>query len=184
VFTYYLELAVRNLRRSPGLTALMMLAIGFGVAASMTTYSVFRGLAADPIPWKSSQLFVPQIDAWGPGHGENGEPPTTLTYTDAMNLMRQHRASRQSAIIPMFRSIMPERSNQDNGLIDTRGYAVYSEFFPMLDVPFQYGSGWSGRRAGTGAPCFQRAAIRGGTVRLNFECFVRKNSPINVPQWD
>jgi putative ABC transport system permease protein len=143
VFAYYLELAVRNLRRSPGLTALMMLAIGFGVAASMTTYSVFRGLAADPIPWKSSQLFVPQIDVWGPGHGDNGEPPTTLTYIDAMSLMREHRAARQSAIIPMFRSIMPERSNQDNGLIDTRGYAVYSEFFSMVDVPFQYGSAWS-----------------------------------------
>ena len=143
MFTYYLELAVRSLRRSPGLTALMILAIGFGVAASMTTYSVFRGLSADPIPWKSSQLFVPQIDAWGPEHRENGEPPTTLTYIDAMNLMRQHRASRQSAIIPMFRSIMPPRTNQDNSLIETRGYAVYSEFFPMLDVPFHYGSGWS-----------------------------------------
>jgi len=143
VFTYYLELALRNLRRSPGLTALMMLAIGFGVSSSMTMYSVFRGLSADPIPWKSSRLFIPQIDAWGPDHRTNGEPPTLLTYIDAMNLMRQHLASRQSAIIPMFRSIMPQRTNQDNGLIDTRGYAVYSEFFPMLDVPFLYGSGWS-----------------------------------------
>jgi putative ABC transport system permease protein len=143
VFTYYLELAVRSLRRSPGLTGLMILAIGFGVAASMTTYSVFRGLSADPIPWKSSQLFVPQIDAWGPEHRENGEPPTTLTYIDAMNLMRQHRASRQSAIIPMFRSIMPPRTNQDNSQIETRGYAVHSDFFPMLDLPFHYGSGWS-----------------------------------------
>lgn len=143
MFTYYLELAVRSLRRSPGLTALMILAIGFGVAASMTTYSVFRGLSADPIPWKSSQLFVPQIDAWGPEHRENGEPPTTLTYIDAMNLMRQHRASRQSAIIPMFRSIMPPRTNQDNSQIETRGYAVHSDFFPMLDLPFHYGSGWS-----------------------------------------
>ena len=142
MFTYYLELAVRSLRRSPGLTALMILAIGFGVAASMTTYSVFRGLSADPIPWKSSQLFVPQIDAWGPEHRENGEPPTTLTYVDAMALMRQHRASRQSAIIPMFRSIMPPRTNQDNSQIETRGYAVQSDFFPMLDVPFHYGSGW------------------------------------------
>jgi putative ABC transport system permease protein len=142
VFTYNLELAVRSLRRSPGLTGLMILAIGFGVAASMTMYSVFRGLSADPIPWKSSHLFVPQIDAWGPEHRENGEPPTTLTYVDAMNLMRQHRASRQSAIIPMFRSIMPPRTNQDNSLIDTRGYAVHSDFFPMLDVPFHYGSGW------------------------------------------
>jgi putative ABC transport system permease protein len=88
VFAYYLELAVRSLRRSPGLTALMVLAIGFGVAASMTMYSVFRGLSADPIPWKSSQLFVPQIDAFGPGHREKGEPPITLTYIDAMALMR------------------------------------------------------------------------------------------------
>ena len=143
MFGYYLELAVRNLRRSPGLTALMMLAIGFGVSSSMTMYSVFRGLSADPIPWKSSRLFVPQIDAWGPDHRTNGEPPSLLTYIDAMNLMRQHLASRQSAIIPMFRSIMPQRTDQDNGLIDTRGYAVYSEFFPMLDVPFLYGSGWS-----------------------------------------
>ena len=143
MFTYYLELAVRSLRRSPGLTGLMILAIGFGVAASMTTYSIFRGLSADPIPWKSSQLFVPQIDAWGPDHRENGEPPTTLTYIDAMNLIRQHRASRQSAIIPMFRSIMPPRTNQDNSQIETRGYAVHSDFFPMLDLPFHYGSGWS-----------------------------------------
>ena len=143
VFTYYLELAVRSLRRSPGLTALMMLAIGFGVAASMTTYSVFRGVSADPIPWKSSHLFVPQIDAWGPEHRENGEPPTTLTYVDAMALMRQHRAFRQSAIVALFHSIMPPRTNQDNSLIEARGYAVYSDFFPMLDVPFHYGSGWS-----------------------------------------
>ena len=143
MFTYYLELAVRSLRRRPGLTGLMILAIAFGVSASMTTYSVFRGLSADPIPWKSSHLFVPQIDAWGPEHRENGEPPMTLTYIDAMNLMRQHRASRQSAIIPMFRSIMPPRTNQDNSQIETRGYAVHSEFFPMLDLPFHYGSGWS-----------------------------------------
>jgi putative ABC transport system permease protein len=143
VFTYYLELAARSLRRSPGLTGLMILAIGFGVAASMTTYSVFRGLSADPIPWKSSQLFVPQIDAWGPDHRENGEPPTTLTYVDAMALMRQHRAFRQSAIVALFHSIMPPRTNQDNSLIEARGYAVYSDFFPMLDLPFHYGSGWS-----------------------------------------
>ena len=143
VFAYYLELAVRSLRRSPGLTALMILAIGFGVGASMTMYSVFRGLSADPIPGKSSQLFVPQIDAWGPAHRANGEPPTELTYIDAIALMRQHRALRQSAIVPMWRSIMPPRSSQIDSLIETRGYAVYSEFFSMLDVPFHYGSGWT-----------------------------------------
>ena len=85
MFGYYLELAIRSLRRSAGLAALMMVTIGFGVAASMTTYSVFRGLSGDPIPWKSSKLFVPQIDAWGPGYrGSDGEPPDGLTYADAI----------------------------------------------------------------------------------------------------
>ena len=87
MFTYYLQLAIRSLRRSLGLTALMILAIAFGVAAPMTMYSVFRGLSADPIPNKSSQLFVPQIDPWGPDHPGDGEPPITLTYADAMALM-------------------------------------------------------------------------------------------------
>ena len=65
-----------------------------------------------------------------------------LTYVDAMNLKHQHQASRQSAIIPMFRSIMPPRTNQDNSLIENRGWrAVHSDFSPMLDVPFHYGSG-------------------------------------------
>ncbi|MEW5315024.1 MAG: hypothetical protein WDW38_006481 [Sanguina aurantia] len=39
-------------------------------------------MSADPIPWKSSQLFVPQIDVLGPGKGEHGEPPETLAYAD------------------------------------------------------------------------------------------------------
>jgi putative ABC transport system permease protein len=143
MFTYYLELALRSLRRSPGLTALMILAIGCGVSASMTMYSVFRGVSADPIPWKSAKLFVPQIDAWGPGHDDHGEPPVALTYTDAMALLRQHRAVRQSAIVGVFRSIMPPPTSKSTDLIDTRGYAVTSEFFPMLDVPFHYGNGWS-----------------------------------------
>lgn len=141
---YYLVLAVRSLRRSAGLTALMMLTIGFGVAASMTTYSVFRGLSGDPIPGKSSRLFVPQIDVWGPGYrSAHEEPPDALTYTDAMALMHQHRASRQSAIYAISPSGMPANAGRIRSPIQLHGYAVYSDFFPMLDVPFRYGSGWS-----------------------------------------
>jgi len=122
----------------------MILAIGFGVAASMTMYAVFRGLSADPIPWKSSRLFVPQIDVWGPGFHEFGdEPQSGLDYVDAVALMRQHRASRQSAIYSMTRSVMPTRTSQNISPFQVRGYAVYGEFFPMLDVPFHYGGGWT-----------------------------------------
>jgi len=142
MFGYYLELALRSLKRSPGLTMLMVLAIGFGVAASMTTYAVFRGVSGDPIPWKSSKLFVPRIDMWGPSDsGHVGEPPDALDYTDAMALMRDHRARLQSAIYLIAPSVIPTGAGRSPIPVD--GYAVYGEFFPMLDVPFLYGSGWS-----------------------------------------
>ena len=147
MFGYYLDLALRSLKSHTMLTALMVLTIGFGVAASMTTWSVFRAVSGDPIPWKSSQLFVPQIDAWGPTaravdptQTEKG-PPDALTYGDAVALMRDHRAKFQSAMYMVSPSVVP--ADPDKHPINVGGHAVFSEFFPMLDVPFAYGSGWS-----------------------------------------
>ena len=169
MLTYYIELAVRSLKRSPGLTLLMVLTIGFGVAASMTTYSVFRAVSGDPIPWKSSQLFVPQIDMWGPtGRGADGEPPDAMDYTDAMKLMRDHRAKRQSAMYQISPSIVPADASKHP--VNTSGHAVSSEFFPMLDVPFLYGNGWS---ADDDA---QRAAVVVISSKLNQKLFGGANS--------
>ncbi|MEP7186277.1 MAG: ABC transporter permease [Rhodanobacter sp.] len=141
MFGYYLDLAARSLRRSPGLTALMVLAIGFGVAACMTTWSVFRAASGDPIPWKSSRLFVPQLEIWQPsGRSTDGEPPDALAYADAVALMRDHRARLQSAIYGIGVSVFPVRAGQHPSTVG--GYAVSGEFFPMLDVPFLYGQGW------------------------------------------
>ncbi len=153
MFGYYLELATHSLKRSPGLTALMMLAIGFGVAASMTTWSVFRGVSGDPIPWKSAQLFVPQIDSWGPlQKSASGvrEPPDALDYSDAMALMHDHRGSRQSAIYAVAPTVLP--AGAERSPIPVFGFGVYGEFFPMLDVPFQYGGGWQAGDDSDGAP--------------------------------
>jgi putative ABC transport system permease protein len=169
MFGYYLELALRSLRRSPGLTALMVLAIGFGVAASMTTYSVFRAVSGDPMPWKSSKLFVPQIDMWGPtGRGSDGEPPAAMDYTDAMRLMRDHRAKLQSAMYQISPSVVPTGSGKHP--INVNGHAVYSEFFSMLDVPFKYGGSWSANDDA------QRAAVTVISSKLNQKLFGEANS--------
>lgn len=142
MFKYYLQLGLRSLRRNPVLTALMVMAIGFGVASSMTTYTVFRAMSGDPIPWKSGKLFFPQVDGSGPAHRQrNDEPNDSMTYVDAMALMRAHRAHRQSALYPIAPTVYPSDPTQKPRA--TPGHAVYGEFFPMLDVPFLYGSGWS-----------------------------------------
>ncbi|BFI95376.1 MAG: ABC transporter permease [Rhodanobacter sp.] len=142
MFAYYFQLGLRSLRRNPALTALMVMAIGFGVAASMTTYSVFRAVSGNPIPDKAAQLFTPQVDAWGPQQNlKGGEPAEALGYIDAMALMRAHQAKRQTLLYPVQLSVIPG-GDRDMPLNAT-GYAVTSDFFSMFEVPFRYGSGWS-----------------------------------------
>ncbi|WP_233843457.1 ABC transporter permease [Dyella sp. 2HG41-7] len=141
MFAYYLQLGLRSLRRNPMLTTLMVMAIAFGVSASMITYSVFRAVSGNPIPEKSSQLFVPQIDSWGPGLNEKGEPPGALNYVDAMALMRAHQASRMTLIYQVGLSTLPR--DADSVPVSSSGFAVTADFFPMFDVPFLYGAGWS-----------------------------------------
>ena len=88
---YYLDLALRSLRRNPVLTGLMITAIAFGIGTSMTSLSVSRAMSGDPIPEKSQQLFRVQIDSWGPERrGERNEDglDENLSYIDAMALKR------------------------------------------------------------------------------------------------
>jgi putative ABC transport system permease protein len=144
MFGYYLDLALRSLRRSPGLTALMVLSIGVGVALAMTTWSLVHSLAGNPVPQKSTRLFVPTIDVWGPdarSKAGGNEPPSLLDYATAQALLRDGRATYQSATYWISPTVVP--STPGTLPFNASGFAVTGQFFPMLDVPFKYGSGWS-----------------------------------------
>jgi putative ABC transport system permease protein len=145
MLAYYLRLGLRSLRRNPILTALMVIAIGVGVAASMTTYAVFRAVSGNPLPDKSSKLFVPMIDLWGPQSRADGrDMPDALSYTDAMALMRDDKGARQTAIYPVSYTAIPQDASSEP--VHVFGYATYADFFPMFQAPFLYGSGWGAAR--------------------------------------
>jgi putative ABC transport system permease protein len=137
---YYTWLAIRSLRRDIALAALIVAAVGIGVGTSMTTYTLFRAMSADPVPGKSAQLFVPQIDNIKPEDLDNGEPPAQLTYRDASALMGAHAAPRQTAMYQTGFIALPPDPNF--APIDTMGRAVYSDFFAMFGAPFQWGTAW------------------------------------------
>ncbi|GLQ98957.1 ABC transporter permease [Dyella mobilis] len=170
MFAYYLRLGLRSLRRNPLLTLLMVVAIGFGVAASMTAYAVLRATSNNPIPQKSSQLFAPQIDNAGPPFtAENdGEPSDLMSYIDTMALMQAHRAQRQTALYSIGVSIMPADAAQLPFQVPS--YAGYADTFAMFDIPFLYGSGWSA------AEDQSRAAVAVIGRQLNDELFHGANS--------
>jgi putative ABC transport system permease protein len=169
MLAYYLGLGWRSLRRNPVLTALMVMAIAFGVAASMITWSVFRVVSGNPIPWKSSQLYNVQIDNRGPQYNEPGnEPPDALNYTDAVALMQAHKAPHQTMLYDISPSVLPQNPND---LPSTAfGYATTADFFTMFDVPFKYGSPW------TNADDDAHAAVAVISEELNQRLFGGANS--------
>lgn len=154
---YYFTLALRSLRQNVALTALMIIAVGVGIGASMTTLSIFRAMSGDPIPEKSRQLFVPQIDNFGPpaaGPLGNALPadrlPPYLTYTDAEALMRAHAAERQAAMF--FTTAAVAVPNSPALPLSGAVRATYTDFFTMFEVPFEYGAPWSAADDAARAP--------------------------------
>ncbi|WP_333677986.1 ABC transporter permease [Dyella sp.] len=141
MFGYYLDLAVRSLRRNKMLTGLMVLAIALGIGACMTTLTVLHVLSGDPLPGRSGSLYYPQLDprdmqAYTPGV----EPPGQLTWIDGMYLLHAKRATRQALMTGGMVPLQPAQASIDPFHASAR-YTT-ADFFPMFGVPFQYGNGW------------------------------------------
>jgi len=138
---YYVALALRSSARSKALTALVIVLLAFGVSACMVSYAVFRATTSNPLPGKSSQLYVPLIDNVGPSYNYLGEPNDTLSYMDAMALWQAHKASRQTLLYPTKWQV--ESDNPSVPAMTETGDAVTADFFSMFDVPFRFGGGWT-----------------------------------------
>ena len=143
MLAYYLDLALRSLRRNKVLTTLMVLALALGIGATITTLTVLRLLSGDPLPQKSAQLFYPQIDpnakdGYVPGQTK---PDELMTYPDAMNLLKAHHGTHQAAMALTQAKLMPKQANAHPFFSDA--VMTTADFFAMFDVPFQYGGGWS-----------------------------------------
>jgi putative ABC transport system permease protein len=173
---YYVELAVRSSRRSKMLTALVIVLIAVGVATSMVCYAVFRATTGDPIPSRSAELYVPQIDNFGPTKNSQGEPPIVLSYLDAIALWQAHQAPRLALIYPAKWGVA-----SDNPLVPPMslpGNAVTADFFTMFDTPFQFGGGWSANDDN------RHASVAVISKRLNQRLFGGRNSVGNDIQLD
>jgi putative ABC transport system permease protein len=140
---YNFGLALRNIRRTPVLSGLMVAAIGIGIGASMSMVTVNYRFQANPIPQKSDVLHYVRLDSWSadePFQGGN-VPPNQVTYLDATALMRAKPAYRQAAMSRARMAVEPPDRDQRPYFADAR--ATTADFFPMFDAPFRYGGGWT-----------------------------------------
>ena len=142
MLSYYFDLALRSFKSSRGLTALMLLTIAMGVAACMTTLTIFHVLSADPIPSKSGRLFNIQLDAAQmSGYKPGEEPALQLTRFDAETLLREARADKQVMMARGYNAITPAQAGLRPFMASTRYSSA--EIFQMFEAPFLYGRGWS-----------------------------------------
>jgi putative ABC transport system permease protein len=140
---YYLRLALISIRGNPAHTALMVVAIALGVGVCMCMVTVNYLMAKNPIPEKSEQLFYVQLDNWDPSRPYNSpnEPPNQITWQDGQALMTAKRAFRETKNAKFTSVLLPADPAIRPFQVVVRGN--HADFFPMFNVPFLFGSGWS-----------------------------------------
>lgn len=167
MFGYYLQLALHSLRRNPVLTGLMVLSIAVGIGASMTTLTVLHLLSGDPLPGRSQHIFYPQVDP-RPGQKPGRTPYDKLDYTTAVDLWRAKRADRQALVVDSEIKLRSPEAGKPPLMMAM--LSTTADFFPMFQVPFAYGGGWSAEDDD------RRARVAVISSDLNEKLFAGKNS--------
>ena len=146
MFSYYVRLALKSLRRTPGLTALMVGAIALGIAACIVTLTVYHTMSGNPIWWKNNVLYAVTMDSWDADHPFDSKhpllPPPQLTYTDATSLLRSDIPQRKEISAMLMGMLSGVAGRAEPLHVVTR--ATTRDFFAMFDVPFEYGGAWRG----------------------------------------
>lgn len=163
---YYLKVALHNTRRNKVLTTLMILAISVGIGASMTTLTVMRLLSGDPLPGRSENIYYPQVDV-NP-HSKGREPYDVLDFRTASELWGAAKADQQVMVATSQVKLRAPDGALPPMMLPMA--SVTADFFPMFDVPFQFGQPW---RAGDDAGRTRVAVI---SAQLNERLFGGANS--------
>jgi putative ABC transport system permease protein len=164
---YHLRLAVRSLRRDPGLSAtiVVVLAIAAGIFCTALMHYLRAYVAASPAPPAS----LHQVEIV---RSHEALEAAFIGTNAAPNLV----AARQRVSFPMYRVLaasgLPARQTgtfRARVLIEDAGKAaarprnarfVGADFFGMFAVPFRFGRGWTRQEEAAGAP----VAVLGGPL--------------------
>lgn len=99
MFFYYLDLAWRSIKKTPMLSALMIMAISIGIGITITTLNIYKMMSTNPAGEKSGKLFAVQLWSQGPDAWDRFDPQ--ITYQDGFNLLKSDIPRLQT---PMFRT--------------------------------------------------------------------------------
>ncbi|MGI2258976.1 ABC transporter permease [Shewanella sp. GXUN23E] len=138
MFSHYLDLAWRSIRKTPMMSLLMVLAISIGIGITIMTLNVHQVMSSNPAGERSDQLY--SVNLWSQGPDTWNEFVVNLTYPDAMNLRQSEVAGRKAAMIATGLALTSSNPDIEPKLEDVR--VTDRDFFAMFAVPFLYGGPW------------------------------------------
>jgi putative ABC transport system permease protein len=145
MLTYYLQIAIKSLRRTPATSALMIGAIALGVGVCVTTLTVYHLMSRNPIKDRNDVLYAVTLDNWDPNKPFDEKrpelPPNELTYRDATALLASKIPDRQVAM-EKGAFILEVDSKSGVKPFPVLARLTTRDFFAMFAVPFQYGAVW------------------------------------------
>jgi putative ABC transport system permease protein len=145
MFGYYLRLATKSFARTPALTALMVLAVAFGIGACVVMVTIYHVMSGNPVWWKDDKLYAVTLDSWDVNEPADQSrpylPPMQLTYRD-VSFLRDTSLPGRKALMYLARGVLSGGSPNATPIsVETR--FTTADFFPMFEVPFLYGDAWS-----------------------------------------
>ncbi|KZN44909.1 ABC transporter permease [Pseudoalteromonas luteoviolacea] len=178
MLVHYFDLAWRNIKLTPLISLLMIIAIGIGIGVTMTSLSVYHMMSADPIPQKSEQLYAVQLQTMDDGQTWNthDDVPTQLTYQDAKYLMENSPLTKRVAMMKSGAAVHIDKAGSTPFIQDVR--ITGRDFFSMFGLSFLHGEVWTQAQSEQAAPVavisedlaerlFQRTDVLGESIYLD-----------------
>ena len=179
---YYVKLAARSLRRNPGITSLMVLAIALGISVCVMMLTVYHGMSSNPIWWKNDRLYAVTLDSWDvqePADDEHPDlPPWQLTYNDAAAVAASTIPLHQVRMVKTTAVLVPEDVAAGAQPERVMLRVTSADFFTMFDTPFLYGGGWQAAADAGPEPVIVLSR------EMNEKFFAGENSVGRILRWN
>ena len=148
MLAYYLQQALRSLRRNPAYSMLMMLCLALGVGVWISVHSTVASQARDPMPGPRN-LFHVELEhdsglpermgnaagIWGLAH----LPDLLLSYRQVSELSRSQIPSRSAGAFSTQVAVQLD----DGRFVEGPATFCFADLFALFEIPVLSGSTWA-----------------------------------------
>jgi len=140
MFSYYLKLAVYNIKRAALVNFLVVFTIAIGVGLISANLTLVNTMTNNPIAYKSDRLFHISMNTW-PNEDPHEEPLHILRYREGKQIL-DYQGGKNKVLFYVTasyaRALEAKTLERSQAIIR----ATSKDFFNLTDAPFAYGNGF------------------------------------------